>query len=490
MRRLPNEKEQRTMMRIHRSVAILLASTVVLGGCTVGPDYMKPEAALPAGWSQPLDAGVKEQPVNLAEWWRVFHDTTLDSLVDRALRANLDMREAAARIWEVRAQQRIATADRYPQLDSSGSATRNRYSQGSQFGGVLGGRELDIFQIQFDATWEPDVFGGIRRSVEAAQADAEAATENHRGVLVTLLGDVARNYMEVRGLQHRIAVTRQNIHTQRLTLELTTVRFKAGLSNGLDVARAEAQMTTTAAGLPALESSLQQALHRLAVLLGQEPCALQGEIGNAVVPPIPPGVPVGLPSDLLRRRPDIRKAERELAAATARIGAATADLFPKFSLTGQGLFQSLDAETLFNWPNRQWTIGPTFSWPIFYAGRIRANIHAQNARQEQALARYEKAVLTALEEVENALVSYTKEQQRYSALSDAVAANRLSFTLATERYLKGLANFLDVLDAERSLYSSEDQLVQSEQAVRVNLVALYKALGGGWDSAAADFQGS
>jgi len=472
-------------------LVILLAGEAALAGCTVGPDYIVPDTALSAGWSKPLAGGVTEQPADMSEWWKVFHDPILDSLIDRAVLANLDIREATARVWEVRAQHRVAMADRYPKLDSSGSATRNRYSQGSQFGQVLGGRTLDIFAVEFDAAWEPDLFGGIRRSVEAAEADAGAAAENRRNVFVTLLGDVARNYMDIRGLQRRIAVATQNILTQRQTLELTAVRFKAGLSTGLDVARAEAQMTTTIAGLPTLESSLKQALHRLAVLLGQEPGALLEELSkDAPMPRLPPEVPVGLPSDLLRRRPDVRKAERDLAAATSRIGVATADLFPKFSLTGQGLLQSLDAETLFNWSNRQWTIGPSVSWPIFYAGRIRANIEVHNARQEQALVRYEKAVLASLEDVENALVSYSKERHRYAALGEAVAANRLAFALANERYLKGLTNFLDVLDAERSLYTSEDQLAQSEQAVRVNLVSLYKALGGGWNQLGASIHGS
>lgn len=474
------------MMRTRSCLAMILSSPFIFVACSVGPDYVKPQSNLPAQWSQSLDADRTEKPINLAEWWKVFRDPTLDSLVVRAVEANLDMREAAARIWEVRSQRRVTASDRLPKVDFSGSATRNRYSQGSQFGALLGGRELDIFLTQFDVTWEPDVFGGIRRSVEAAEADSEAATENRRGVLVTLLGDVARNYMVLRGLQHRIAVTHRNIDTQRQMLELTDVRFKAGLSTGLDVARAEAQMTTTIAELPSLESSLQQTAHRLAVLLGQEPRALQDELLNALpAPAIPPRVPIGIPSDLLRRRPDIRKAERELAASTARVGVATADLFPKFSLTGQGAFQSLDAETLFRWSSRQWTIGPTVSWPIFYAGRIYANIDAYNARQAQALARYEKAVLTALEEVENAIASYGKERQRYLSIGEAVAANRLAFSLANERYVKGLTNYLDVLDAERSLYASEDQLAQSEQAVRVNLVTLYKALGGGWDPAAA-----
>ena len=478
-------------MHAHHLGVLLLTMSAMLEGCTVGPNYLKPDLALPATWSQPSDSGGTEDPVHLAEWWKVFHDPILDSLVDRALQANLDMREAAARIWEVRTQQRVARADHFPKLDASGSVQRNRYSQGSQFGAILGGRTLDIFQLGLDAVWEPDVFGGIRRSVEAAEADTDAATENRRGILLTLLGDVARNYMDLRGLQHRIAVTHQNIHTQRQTLELTTVRFKAGLSTGLDVARAEAQMRTTMASLPALESSREQALHRLALLLGQEPNALQGELRNVgPIPPVPRAVPIGLPSDLLRRRPDIRKAEREVAAATARIGVATADLFPKFTLTGQGFLQSLDAETLLKWSNRQWSVGPTVSWPIFYAGRIRANIDVQNTRQEQALARYEKAVLTALEDVENALVSYSKEQHRYSSLYDAVAANRMALNLASERYVKGLANFLDVLDAERSLYSSEDQLAQSEQAVRVNLVTLYKALGGGWKPDVVASEGS
>ncbi|HSW46747.1 MAG TPA: efflux transporter outer membrane subunit, partial [Phycisphaerae bacterium] len=341
----------------------------------------------------------------------------------------------------------------------------------------------NLFQTGFDATWEVDVFGGVRRSVEAAGADIQAAEEYQRHVLVSLLSEVARNYIETRSNQRRLTIAAENISSQQDTLELTRTRFNAGLTSELDVAQAQAQLATTQSQVPVLEMLLAQAIHRLGVLLGQPPESLVDELVQAApIPAVPPEIPVGLPSELLHRRPDIRRSERQLAAATARIGVATAELFPRFSLTGSFGTQTDDIQHFLDRKSLFWSVGPTMSWPIFDAGRIRANIDVQDIRQQQALALYQQAILIALEEVENALVAYRQEQVRYRHLATAAKSNRRAFDLANERYAKGLADFLSVLESQRSLYVTEDALIQSEGRAVASLIAIYKALGGGWET--------
>ncbi|NUM54617.1 MAG: efflux transporter outer membrane subunit [Candidatus Hydrogenedentes bacterium] len=344
-------------------------------------------------------------------------------------------------------------------------------------------RTQDLYQAGFDATWELDIFGGNRRAVEAANADIEASEEGRRDVLVSLLAEVARNYLTLREAQSRLGIAQENIAAQQGSVDLTQSRFDAGLTSELDVSRARAQLATTQSHVPALENIIASTLYRLGVLLGKDPAALYDELSvESPLPPTPPEVPVGVPSDLLRRRADIRRAERELAAATARIGEATADLFPKFSLTGNFGFQSDNANDFTIGANQVWGFGPSVRWPIFDAGRIRANIEVQNARQEQALIGYEQAVIGSLGDVETSLVAYAKEQQRYASLDTAVTSEKRAVELANERYTRGLSDFINVLDTQRALYLAQDQLVQSQTTVLLNLVTLYKALGGGWES--------
>jgi len=310
-----------------------------------------------------------------------------------------------------------------------------------------------------------------------------AAEFDRRDTLVTLLGEIARNYVEARGYQRRLTIVRENIAAQEQDVAITQDRFTNGLASNLDVQQATTLLATTRADIPTLESSLQASIRRLGVLLGQPPGALTIELSTAEpIPTAPPDVPVGLPSELLLRRPDVRKAERQLAAANAEIGVATADLFPKFSLTGAAGFQSVSASDWFSAGSKFWSIGPTVQWNIFDAGRIRANIRVKNARQEQALAAYEQTVLMAFEEVENGLTTYANEQIRRRSLEEAVKSSQESLLLANKLYANGLANFINVLDSERSLYQAQDQLVQSERAVSTNLIALYKSLGGGWEN--------
>ena len=337
------------------------------------------------------------------------------------------------------------------------------------------------------------MFGGVRRQVEAADADIEAGVEGRRDVLVSLLAEVARDYLELRGTQRQLAIARANLASQQGTLRLTRERRQAGMGTQLDVSRAESEVATTAAQIPALDAQARAAVHRLGVLIGREPSALSERLsaeGNAAsagtIPPVPPEVPVGLPSDVLRRRPDIRRAERELAAATARTGAATADLFPRFTLTGAGGLQTLNLGDLFQGNSAFYSIGPGVSWPVFDAGRIRSNIRVQGARQEQALIRYRQAVLSALRDVEDALSNYAAEQVRRQSLAEAVAADRQAVAVARDQYAQGVIDFLTVLDAERSLFRSEAALADSDRTVATDLVALYKALGGGWEVESGD----
>jgi len=343
-------------------------------------------------------------------------------------------------------------------------------------------RRQDLFQAGFDASWEIDVFGGTRRAIEAAQADLDAQNEARRDALVTLLSELARNYMILRGVQSELAIVEQNIVAQQDTLDLTQSRFDAGIATDLDVARAEAQVQSTQSQLPTLRTQIEQAIHRLGVLLAEEPMALADELASRSPLPVgPPHVPAGLPSDLLRRRPDVRHAERQIAAATARIGVATADLFPKFTLTGSMGFQSNALKSMLNSNNFIWSFGPSISWNLFSGGRVLANIQVQNEQEQEALIQYRQAVLQALQEVNDALVAYEEEQSRRDTLRKAVASNQRAVDMAKQLNDAGVVDFLNVLSAQLSLYVSQDQLAQSEQAVSVNLVALYKALGGGWE---------
>ena len=475
-----------------------VAFIVGLAGCTVGPTHRPPDTPISPTWSELPESGVTPQPTAAAQWWATLQDPILNALVEQAVKSNLDLRIAQGRIREARASRGVVAADAWPTVNVAGEYSRIRRSEnitGSSAFGLGGGGlpgasrqfgelETDLFQNGFDASWEIDVFGRVRRAVEAAEADIAAAEENRRDVLVSLLAEVARNYVDLRGLQRQLAVADRNIVAQQDAAELTAARYDAGLTSELDVAQARALLATTQSQIPALDSAAKQAIHRLGVLLGQEPGALLARLSPAApIPMTPVEVAVGLPAELLRRRPDVRRAERELAAATARVGVATADLYPRLTLTGIVGLQSADLVDLAENASRFWAAGPiALAWPLFDAGRIRSTIEVQNARQEQAIAFYERTVLIAVEDVENALVAFVREQVRRQALARAVDANRRAVDLASEQYTSGLADFLNVLESQRSLYTAEDQLTLSERAVVSNLIALYKALGGGWAS--------
>ncbi|MBI3869438.1 MAG: efflux transporter outer membrane subunit [Verrucomicrobia bacterium] len=464
-------------------------TAALLSGCAAGPDYKPPASVAPpafhhGGTNAPASTANAEA-MDVSAWWTVFHDATLDSLILEAASTNLDLRVASARILEARALRMGSRAGWFPGVNAGGSYSRTRPSENT-----VGGRNLKAFHIPletdnfsagFDMSWELDLFGGTRRAVEAATADAAASVEARREVLVSVLAEVGLSYLDLRGYQRQLQVAQGNLKAQERTLQLTRDRFKAGLTSELDTARSEAQVALTRAQIPPFEDGVERASHRLAVLLGQPPGALHSRLDPlAAIPSAPPAIPVGLPSDLLRRRPDVRRAERELASATARVGVATSDLFPKFFLTGAAGLQSLDSSDFFNAGSRNWSLGPSLKWPIFSAGRIRQNIQAQKAREQQAALRYEQVVLRSLEEVENALVSFGKEQERFRSLNDAERATRRASALALDQHQAGLVDFLTVLEAERSLLATQDEQARSERALGQDLIRLYKALGGGW----------
>ena len=467
---------------------IVVLVCVLVAGCKAGPEYRAPHTSLPATYSHSLKdsgAATNGSSAQLAEWWMVFGNEQLNSLIRQAEGSNHDIRIAFSRVREARALRGVTRSALFPQINAGGAYRRLRESEntfnGRQIAGTGQNLESDFFSLGADMTWEIDIFGGTRRAIEASQGDLEASVESSRDVLVTVLAEVGLSFLDLRGAQKQLAVARANLQAQEQTLALTRDRLQAGLANELDAARAEAQVSTTRSQIPPLEELEQRAIHRLGVLLGKTPGELEPELSTAApIPGGPPRVPVGLPSDLLRQRPDIRHAERQLASATARIGVATADLFPKFYLTGAAGLQSVETSDLFDGGSRFWSFGPSIRWPIFTAGKIRQNIRVQDARQEQALLRYEQAVLIALEEVENALVAFGQEQERYEALTASEQASRRAAVLANDRYRGGLVDFLDVLEADRALLAAQDSVAQSERHLSQNLVRLYRALGGGW----------
>ncbi len=456
---------------------VLLALFMLMNfyGCaTVGPDYVPAEIETAEVWNSALDGGltgIEPSPSTLAAWWKTLDDPILSSLIDRAVAGNPDFKEARARIRESRARRGIDRASLFPVVDAAGSVTRS------------GGDTDRLYSAGLDASWELDIFGGSRRTIEASSADLEASIEDLNDVLVSLLAEVALNYIDVRAYQARLEIAGANLAAQQETCRLVQSRYQAGLSDELDLQQALYALESVRSQLPSLRTGLEEAMNRLAVLLGQSPGAVHSELKTLrPIPVTPLEIAVGVPADTLRQRPDIRMAERELAAQTARVGVATADLYPKFTLTGSIGLESVSMGDFLTTAGRMWSIGPGFSWNIFDAGAIRQNIEVQSALQDQALIQYESAILDALEEVENALTAYAEEQQHRETLIASTDAARKAFRLAQDRYESGLVDFSTVLETQRSLLSFEDERAQSDGTVVSNLVRLYKALGGGWSA--------
>lgn len=477
---------------------LVMALAATLPGCAVGPSFTRPDPHVPPKWSPASASGsVNTEPQAVVTWWTTFQEPMLVSLIERSTASNLDLRAAVLRITEARAEREVTSAAFWPQVDGNASYTRQRLSettttgaQFTKFGSVqIPGvpsssfpNPYNQFQLGASASWEVDLFGRVRRSVEAANADLQASVEDQHAVLVSLCADVARNYIELRGAQLRRDVTDRSLATQKELYDLTRQRQAVGLTTELDVANAGAQLDSTRAQVPQMEREVTQDINQLSLLMGREPDTLRTELETErPVPPVPPVLPIGLPSDLTRRRPDIREAEARLHAATARIGVAVGDLFPRLTLSASGGVQSQGASDLLKWASRFGSIGPAFEMPVFDGSRW-ATVRLQNVRAQEAALDYERTVLAALHEVENALAAYKADRDRGVSLAAAVEESRDALSLARERYSSGVANFIDVLDAERSLQQNELSAATNTTAISTDLVAIYRALGGGWET--------
>ncbi len=457
-----------------RRAAAVLCALFLLGGCAaVGPDYVAPDLAVPSAWNRAAesDAGAApRQAGDLAQWWRNLNDPVLTDLVERALASNLDLRAAQARLREARARRGLAGAEWFPTIGAS--AAGRRLDDGND--------TRTLYSAAFDATWEPDIFGGTRRSVEAAQADLEASEASLYATQVSLVAEVALNYMEARAFQARRSIAQSNLATQSETLQLIEWRAQAGLASSLEVEQSRANREQTRAQIHALETGLAEAEHRLAILLGQAPGSLHATLAApAALPAVPERVAVGIPADTLRQRPDVRAAERSLAAETARVGVRTAARYPGLVLSGSIGLEALSLSALGD-QSATTSLAANLLATIFDGGRLRRQIEIQSAVQELALVNYEAAVLTALEEVENALVALANSGQRAAALASAAESARNAALLARQRYASGLIDYQTVLDTERSVLSIEDSLAAAQAEQVSALIRLYKALGGGW----------
>lgn len=471
---------------------MLLAA--VLCGCAVGPDYRAPPLPSIDEWHTSLAPGAKPADANdatLATWWTALDDPTLTQLIDAAVKDNKSVEQALARVRESRARRNVSAAPLFPAIGASaGARDTHRSREGSDAddfaGGDLGsGTSFDTrgesYSAGLDASWELDIFGGNRRSLEAANANFRASEAELRDVLITLLGDVALSYVNVRTTQARLAFAERNLESQRELVDITRWRAEAGLATVLDVEQARSSFAQTLAQIPSLESALQVAMNRLAVLTGREPGALHETLAERrAIPTAPREIVTSVPADVLRRRPDLRSAERRLAAQTAQVGVATAALYPSLSLNGSFGLGSTSAGNLFSSGTETTGYGVSLNMPIFRAGALRQQVAAQNALVDQALASYEATLLAILEEVENALTEWANEQRRYEALVQAAEAARLASELALVQYNSGLVDFQTVLTADRQLVSTEDALAVSNGELTSNLIRLYKAFGGGW----------
>jgi NodT family efflux transporter outer membrane factor (OMF) lipoprotein len=498
---------------------------LALAACTVGPDYQSPSPWSPTSWfaSRKQPATLASLPVNEPvdpDWWTIFHDPVLTGLMRRIASSNLDVRTQEIRLAESRAQRGVAGADQFPTLNGNSSYSREYLSprgvigllgsggnasnngagtatttSSNGLGGTTGGvpsnasgrsshiPAFNLFQAGFDSSYELDLWGRVRRAVESADASVEASAEARRQTLVTSLAELARDYVQLRGIQETIRITRENLKSAQESARLSDERFRGGLATDLDVANARAQVESTAANIPQLEQQQEQTVNAISLLLGEPPGALSAELlPPQPVPPVPPVVPVGLPSDLLQRRPDIRQADAQLHAATADIGEAKAEFFPKITLSGSFALQATQFKDLGNFGSRTYGIGPSVTIPIFEGGRLKATLELRKNQQKEAAIAYQRAVLTAFHDVDNALIAYRAEQQRHDRLVAQVQQSRTALGLAQQRFRQGISDFLEVLTAQRTLLQAEQQLADSTTTISTNLVQLYKALGGGWQS--------
>ena len=461
-------------------LAVVMAAALLLGGCAaVGPDYKKPSTSMPDKWAMAHDPALKPSDADVRQWWTVFDDPLLTRLINETGKNNLDLKVALAKIRELRAQIGVVRGAELPSLDASGSVVNQRSSENV---GTMGGGVTDSYYTTgLNASWEIDLFGRIRRNIEAAYGDYQASQEDRNDIMISLFAELATAYYTLRTSQAQIMSINKNIESQSGVLKLTKTLFDNGLTTGLAVSQAEYLLASSQSQLPPLKDSVNQSLNSIALLTGRRPGYLMDELRKRKPLPDPPAeVAVGVPAELLRRRPDIRRAERQLAAANARIGVATADLYPTFSITGSLGLSALDSSKLFRASSQYFSIGPGFTWNLFAGGSIRAQIKVQDYQMEQALHTYEKSVLSALRDVENAFSAYTNQRTRVAALERTVKAAQKTFKLALELYRQGLSDFQNVLDAQKTLFDYDNQLASARGNTISYLVALYKAMGGGW----------
>lgn len=462
-------------------------------GCAVGPDYKRPKTVVEEK-NTPFTATAPESTsdsLDLFSWWTLFQDETLAGLLQEVRTSNLDVKQAVSRVEEFKALYRVARAPLGPKVEIDGSAQRSRLSTNTPLGAAIQGNGGDIvnnqFQIGPSLSWELDIFGGLRREKGVAFAEWNANVENLRAVYIQMLASVSKTYLQLRETQMRLTVAEKNLQSQKEAYGIANARYQAGIVSELDPSRAKVLLSSSAAQIPLLKIAESEMIHRLSVLLGKSPNELQAQLGDKKdLPGLPDHFAMGLPSDLLQRRPDIRQAEARLQAETARVGSAKADYFPRFSLTGNFGFQSIDAGNLLESNSIAWSVGPTIRWPIFQMGAIRAKVAAQGKRAEGAAVAYEYSILKALEQVENALVSFGYQKQYVATMDEAVKNARRAVDVSQDRYKAGLSNFLEVVDAERDLFSVEDKQIQGTSNVRLALVNLYEALGGGWQTGLAE----
>ncbi len=465
--------------RLKGTVAFLLAAS--LTACAVGPSYQQPHTAVAASFAG-AEPAVYSQEQSQGQFWKQFNDPTLDQLVDDALLANHDLRIALGHLAEARAARHQSLYDLAPTVTASAGHETQKYAP------VASGFPFtaSYYDAGFDAFWELDLFGRVRRGVEANTAQLQGAEATLRDAQVSVTAEVARSYFELRGQQNQLAVARRNVENQQETLRFTSAQREAGRSTELDTSRAQAQLSTTLASIDPLEAAVSRSIHRLGVLTGREPNALQTLLSTPQeLPPLPQITPVGDPAELLRRRPDIRVAERQLAASTALVGVAVGDLFPKVTFTGSFSYDAASLSGLGTGAGRAYGIGPGISWAAFDLGRVHAEVAGARARNDTALAQYEQTVLRALEETENALVTHARTRDQLAHALDAAQASAVAARLARVRYEGGAVDFLAVLDAERTQLETEDRLAQTRTDAATSLIAVYKALGGGWEGAPA-----
>ncbi len=486
-------------MPMARSVALAcLAGT--LAGCVVGPNFVKPKPSVPAQWSPTAQANgtegarVTSERAQTVAWWSSFNDATLASLVQQSAAQNLDIKQAVLRIEEAQAQTAVVAGGLWPDASANASWTRQRLSTNTPNGAIFGLNFPNLpptlvnpynqYQLGLGASWTLDIFGGQRRSIEAANAQMEAAVEGAHAALLSMVSDVAATYVDLRGAQLRRKVLERSLATQRDLLQLTRDRRNAGLTSDLDVENAKAEVGTTQAELPLADREITVDINELSELMARPPEALRAELeGAQPVPALPAVVPIGLPSDLARRRPDVREAEANLHAATAEIGVAVSNYFPQLTLTAAGGFQSEGLSQLVETASHFGSFGPAIQLPIFEGGRLHAEVRLQKVKAKEAAVAYAQTVLTALHQVEDALAAYGDDQARLASLKMAVTASRDARLLARQRYQSGVASFIDVLDAERTEEQNEVSLAEATTTVSSDLVQLYRALGGGWESA-------